>query len=208
MVSKPGWEQCNSNDFWATIAPEDHVVQIYEDDQMLISTLSDYAGDGFKLGDSLIVIATSSHINSLNDQLVKMGFDIEKLISADRYIPLDATDILSRFMVNGSPDEKSFFETVIPIMTRARQSGAQVRAFGEMVALLWESGESRATIQLENLWNKFSETEKFCLFCAYPKNGFQNDASASIIHICSSHTKVIGSDLNFPLELQYRSGSN
>ena len=89
-------------------------------------------------------------------------------------------------------------------MERARKSGVQVRAFGEMVALLWESGESRATIQLENLWNKFGETEKFCLFCAYPKDGFKNDAGASVMHICSTHNKVIGSDLDFPLDIQYR----
>ncbi len=207
MISKHGWEQCNRNDFWSTIAPEDHVVQIYEDEDLLISTLSDYAADGFLLGDSLIVIATDSHIDSLNEQLINKGFDVDRLIAADLYIPLNATTMLSQFMVNGTPDERSFFDTVAPIMKRARRSGMQVRAFGEMVALLWERGETSATIQLENLWNKFSESEKFCLFCAYPKNGFENDASASVTHICSTHTKVIGSDLNFPLELQYRKGS-
>jgi hypothetical protein len=73
-----------------------------------------------------------------------------------------------------------------------------------MVALLWERGNSAATIQLEQLWNKFCETEVFCLFCAYPKSGFKNDAGASITHICKAHVKVICSDENFPAEIQYK----
>lgn len=203
-MNKAGWKKCNTKEFWADIAPCDHVVQLYEDDDILIDTLSDFASNGFNAGDSLILIATELHIRVLNKRLEEKGYDIQELIGKDAYIPLDATDTLSKFMINGTPDEKSFLDTIVPVMERARKSGVRVRAFGEMVALLWESGESRATIQLENLWNKFSETQDFCLFCAYPKEGFKNDAGASIMHICSAHTKVIGTDMNFPLDIQYR----
>jgi hypothetical protein len=60
-----------------------------------------------------------------------------------------------------------------------------------MVAILWGQGHNGATVQLEHLWNKFCETEIFCLFCAYPKTGFTQDPEESIKHICSAHTKMI-----------------
>lgn len=205
MFSASDWQQCKKKTFWKDIAPEDHVVQIYEDDSMLLNILTEYAADGFYCGDSVIVIATTEHLDHFNKRLKILGLDRETLINSDRYIPLDAAETLSKFMVNGSPDEKYFLETVGPIVDRARKSGLQVRSFGEMVALLWEHGNNIGTIQLEHLWNKFCQSERMSLFCAYPKSGFSQDAGASVMHICSAHAKVIGPDVNEPLEMQYRS---
>jgi hypothetical protein len=108
-------------------------------------------------------------------------------------------------MVNGWPEEKYFMEVVTGLMKRARQSGREVRAFGEMVVLLWQKGNSSGTIQLEQLWNKFCVIETFCLLCAYPKNGFKQDALASVVHICSVHTKLIRTNEAFPEHLEYQS---
>src|SRR5688500_19228341 len=52
-----------------------------------------------------------------------------------------------------------------------------VRAFGEMVAVLWANGHNGATVRLEHLWHAFCQSEAFSLFCAYPKTGFTQDAS-------------------------------
>jgi hypothetical protein len=62
-----------------------------------------------------------------------------------------------------------------------------------MVAILWAKGQVGATVRLEQLWNKFCQRESFCLFCAYPQSGFTQDASESLGHICSAHSKVIAS---------------
>jgi hypothetical protein len=59
------------------------------------------------------------------------------------------------------------------------------------VAILWAKGQVGATVRLEQLWNKFCETEAFCLFCAYPKSGFTQDASESLMHICNAHKKML-----------------
>jgi hypothetical protein len=198
------WQQCNTSTFWSDIAAEDHVVQLYDSDAMLIHTLADYAADGFDAGDSVVVIATASHLNDLNSALLNRGYILDPLIDNDRYIRLDADETLAEFMVNGKPVAEYFMTTITALMKRARKNGRRVRAFGEMVVLLWQRGNSSGTLELEALWNKFCAAESLCLFCAYPKSDFNHDAGASVMHVCSAHSKQIRSDMAFPDQLQYK----
>jgi hypothetical protein len=57
-------------------------------------------------------------------------------------------------MVDGWPDEERFSRLVNRLLARATAKNRPVRAFGEMVALLWGSGNVEATLPLEHLWNK------------------------------------------------------
>jgi hypothetical protein len=199
-----GWQQCDRKVFWGDIASGEHVVQIYDDDTMLLNTLADYAQDGFYAGDSVIVIATGEHLEALNSRFRANGLNLGPLIAADQYIPLNADETLSKFMVNGSPDEKYFMETVSAVIKRARKNGRKIRAFGEMVALLWERENGSATIQLEQLWNKFCAVETISLFCAYPKSGFTRDAGATVMHICGAHSRQVGISEMYPSDIQYK----
>jgi hypothetical protein len=183
---------CTFEVFWGEIAPCDHLVQIYEHDDEIISGLEKFAESGFKSGDSVIIIATESHLKSLNRKLKKSGYNLHDLQDNNQYIPLNAAETLAKFMHKGWPDEKLFMSLVNELIARARGSNnRKIRAYGEMVAILWSQGYNGATVQLEHLWNKFCQTEAFCLFCAYPKSGFTQDVKNSIDHICSVHTKEI-----------------
>ena len=64
------------------------------------------------------------------------------------------------------------------LLTRGRAGGRRVRAFGEMVAVMWARGEQGATVRLEHLWHRLCQSEAFSLFCAYPRIGFTQDAEA------------------------------
>lgn len=198
------WQQCSTRTFWSDIAANDHIVQLYDTDEMLLNTLTDYTADGFDAGDSVIVIATPSHLDELNVQLLSRGYALDQLIKNDRYIALDAGRTLAKFMVNGRPVEEYVMAVISPLIKRARKKGRRVRAFGEMVALLWQRGNSSGTLELEELWNKFCAAESLGLFCAYPKSDFSHDAGASVTHICSAHSKQIRSDKAFPGQLQYK----
>ena len=73
------------------------------------------------------------------------------------------------------------------------------------MALLWAEGKVGATVRLEQLWNKFCESEAFCLFCAYPERGFTQDASESLIHICGAHAKIISGAHKDAKQIFYKS---
>ena len=97
-------------------------------------------------------------------------------------------------MRQGWPDEELFRVAVNRILDRARGDDSRpVRAFGEMVAVLWAQGHSGATVRLEHLWHSLCREEAFALFCAYPRSGFTQDALESMREICAAHTKVLGS---------------
>jgi hypothetical protein len=204
MNSTTEWHMSKTDVFWGEIAPCDHVVQIYEDNEIFIDMLVGFVGGGINAGDSVIVIATQEHLDALRSRLVDHGVYVDSLIEDDRYIPLEASQTLSMFMVNGWPDEHLFMKTVSRIIKHARGNSRRVRAFGEMVALLWAQGHNGATVHLEHLWNKFCQKEELCLFCAYPKSGFTQDVSESIKHICSSHSKVITASTKPHIELMYQ----
>ena len=180
--------QVKAEIFWGEIAPCDHVLQIYENDEAFLSTLTGFVGAGINSGDSVIVIATHQHLQQLRKRLVSHALHLDLLIADNRCILLDAKEVLSQFIVNGWPDEERFGRVVKEIFDKARQRNRRVRAFGEMVAVLWAQGNAGATIQLEHLWNRFREKTPFSLFCAYPSAGFTNDLGNGIKDICKCHS--------------------
>ena len=95
------------------------------------------------------------------------------------------------FLRDGWPDEERFFRLVRGLLSCARRDGRKVRAFGEMVALMWARGQQTATVRLEQLWHRLCADEHFSLLCAYPRAGFTQDASSSISEICAAHSKVV-----------------
>jgi hypothetical protein len=198
------WRISNRQDFWGEIAPCDHVLQIYENDRVFIDLLEGFVVEGFNAGESVIIIATSEHLEMLNTRLRNQGYDLFSLSLSDQYIPLVSRDTLNQFMINDWPDEILFNHLVKNLLSRGRKGNRQVRAFGEMVAELWAEGLSGATVHLEHLWNKLCKEDPFSLFCAYPKSGFTHDANTSIRHICASHSKMIAASGNSKTELMYR----
>jgi len=176
--------------FWGELSPCEHLVEIYGDDAAFLDSLESFAIGGLKKKESVIVIATPQHRKALESRLRFRSIDIEAMASRDLYIALDAEETISKFMVNGWPDDEQFEKVVGDLLMRGRKNGKKIRAFGEMVALMWARGETEATIRLEHLWHRFCSSEAFCLFCAYPKAGFTQNVKASIKEICEAHTQA------------------
>jgi hypothetical protein len=177
--------------FWGEIAPSEHLVQIYPDDALFLDALEGFVAGGLREGETVVVIATAPHLAALEERLRAAGFSLEAARLLDRYFPLEATTTLSKLVNDGKLDVDRITELMMKLINNARGNGRRVRLFGEMVALLWAQGHHAATVQLELLWHQFCQDEGFSLLCAYPKNGFAQNAGASIRQICSMHSKVI-----------------
>lgn len=176
--------------FWGEISPCEHLIQIYDDGGAFLDALEGFVQGGLWAGDSAIVIATEPHLDALQSRLLASGHSLEEARYRDQYIPIDAATALESFMVDGWPDEERFSAMVHGLLERARKGGRKVRAFGEMVALLWARGDKDATVRLEQMWHNLCREEAFSLFCSYPRTDFAQNASTSAQEICAVHTKV------------------
>jgi hypothetical protein len=107
---------------------------------------------------------------------------------------LDAHETLAAFMVDGMPDWFRFKTVVGGRIERALVASAapRVRAFGEMVDVLWRNSNPQAAIRLEELWNDLGNVYSFSLLCAYRMGNFYREAdAANFQHVCRAHTQVV-----------------
>ena len=185
------WRRSETRAFWGGIGPNDHVVQVYDDDLTYIDLLEGFVTGGFAANDCVIVIATEEHLHALEDRLTFKGYNVFELKLMDQYVPLKARETLNEFMINNWPDEVLFRHLMSWHIAKAHARKRHVRAFGEMVVLLWAQGNNGATVQLEHLWNKISQLEGLGLFFAYPRKIITQSAVESILDICGSHSKMI-----------------
>ena len=177
--------------FWGEIAPCEHLAQFYEHEDVLLNTLAGFVGGGLKHGEGVIVLATEEHLKALDQRLQATGVNLEQAKSQDQYITLPAENALAKFIVNQWPDDQLFFDFVAELVARAQNGGRRVRAFGELVALLWARGHVAATVRLEFLWHQLCHQKSFSLFCAYPKAGFTKDPLKSLDVIRATHSRII-----------------
>jgi signal transduction histidine kinase len=165
----------------------EHFVQFYERDAFLEDAVADFIGGALRDGGAGIVVATTAHREALEQRLRMSGFDLD----AGRYIALDAAETLSRFMTDGAPDPGVFENVIGARIDRAAEGGRRVRVFGEMVALLAVAGNTQATLQLEELWNRLQSRRSFALFCAYPMDRLGGETLAELLSgVCVQHARV------------------
>jgi predicted metallopeptidase len=177
-------------EFWQHTSHCDHSVQVYENEEIFLDTLEAFVMAGFHRNDAIIIIATPEHRAALAARLERNGINVAAVASAGQYIARDARASLAHFMFDGWPAESRFQAMVEELLAKARAKHPTVRAFGEMVALLWDEKLYRATMRLEHMWTQLCEREKFPLFCAYPKASFESGDPAACREAQLAHTRA------------------
>jgi hypothetical protein len=170
-----------------------HAVQFYGDDESLFTTVAGFLSQGFVDGHPAIVIATEDHRGAILGHLRKRLVDVDKAQKAGGLITLDARQTLDLFMVRGVPDEQRFEESVGKLIAGVlanRQDRVLIRAYGEMVNVLWKDGNRDGAIRLEMLWNKLAQRYGFALLCGYSMGNFYKE-TRGFEDICREHTHVI-----------------
>ena len=170
-----------------------HAVQFYGDDESLFTTVASFLSQGFVDGHPAIVIATEEHRESILEHLRGRLIDVEKAQKIGSLILLDARQTLDLFMVRGMPDAARFQDSigrVIADVLDGRRDRICLRAFGEMVDVLWRDGNPHAAIRLEMLWNTLAQRYGFALLCGYSMSNFNKD-TRGFEAICREHTHVV-----------------
>src|SRR5687768_11693327 len=109
--------------FWGEIPPSEHLLQIYDADHIFLDTLVGFVTGGLRAGEGVIVIATASHLERLEERILLAGFDTDAAQESGQLTTLQAEDVLSQFMVDGWPNEQHFRQVVSALLARAGGSG-------------------------------------------------------------------------------------
>ena len=173
----------------------DHVMLFYESDADLITTVGAHLLEGLENGELALVIATAEHRRALTTEFTEAGLDVAEAKRCGQLVELDAAATLSSLTRDGCVDRGLFNEVVGQVVGDALSTGRPIRAFGEMVTLLWEAGDLLGAMKLETLWNELRTELPFSLVCAYPS---QSDLGAGptdpLTDVCDLHTRALSSD--------------
>lgn len=175
----------------------EHLVQLYGDDHgTLARNASRFLAEGWKLGEGLLVITTAPHRELLAKQLRKDGVDPIDAVREGRLVWLGAEATLAGIVVEGelSPERFGQFIGGAVRALRAHPGTSGVRAFGELVGLLWRAGRSTTATQLEELWCGLIAAEPFKLFCAYPIDVLGSEFEETKVGpLLDAHTRLVSS---------------
>jgi hypothetical protein len=170
----------------------DHPVSFYSDDGVLASTVATFLAPAFAARQALIAIGTPEHLAAIEDRLRSSGHDIDGARASGQYMSMDAQWALEQLTTHGMPTAERFNAVLGPPIKRATAEYGSVRAFGEIVSLLWRDGKRQAALRLEELWNEALGYHPLALVCGYNVRSFNDAADAKgVIGIINSHTNVI-----------------
>src|SRR5918999_5373443 len=122
-------------------APHRHAVQFYEDTASLCRMAAGFLADGLTAGGPSVVIATPPHEAQILDELNRRGVNVEQARRDGQLVMLDADETLGVCMIDGSPDADLFatYMGIVLDQLGRIQPGTTIRAYGEMVDVLWKS---------------------------------------------------------------------
>jgi hypothetical protein len=170
----------------------DHLVQVYQDEKFLVDAVTEYAGTALHGGEAVIMIATPAHRRAFLRALGASGLSPDAAIRRGQLRLLDCAETLDRFMRRGVPEWPLFHQTVGGALAELRLQYPTVRAYGEMVDLLWRAGQQDAALRLEEFWNELGALQTFSLLCAYYMDNLDTKAyGGPLERVCKAHTHLI-----------------
>ncbi len=169
----------------------DHLVTFYESSSFLAASVRHFLLEGLVLGETIVIVATPAHRDAFAAALEDAGHDVARSRREGRYVEMDAATTLAELVVDGRLTGPRFERVVSRLVTQVAAQGGGLRVFGEMVALLWESGEFNLALELEDRWNVLIGQVPLPLLCGYPLSAFDTPETTARFHdVCRRHSRV------------------
>lgn len=175
-----------------------HDVKFYRSEHQLAETVAAFLAEGLEAGEQVVVVATTPHWKLYRQRMVEMDAPLDEALDEGRLVVLDAHATLARIAPRGAPLEEGFAAAVVDVLEPLLDKADAVRAYGEMVDVLWQRGDLPGALALEGLWHTFLERRPFTLLCAYEMSLLSSDWNIHAIEaVCGIHGRAVpGEDRN------------
>ncbi len=169
-----------------------HLVQLYgRQDRLLATSVCRYLAEGLDRGEGVVAIAVAEHLHAFGREL-RHHPRYQPAVRDGTLVLLDARVLLAGMLVDGQPDGERFDHGVGGVLRELAARTGRVRAYGEMVGLLWADGMAAAAIRLEEHWDRLQSGAGFDLFCAYPIDPAAPDAGGTAREaVLRAHTHLL-----------------
>jgi len=174
-----------------------HDVHFYKTEDQLSKVVVDYLAEGLRVGQPVVVIASKARRERFAAGLRARNLDPDELLSGRLAIWLDARETLDAFFQGGQPDRELFMATVGRVFENLldKHYYLVVRAYGEMVDVLWKEGDYESAILVEQYWNELANLYRYSLLCGYSIKEFEDEARREgFSKVCGCHSRA------FPIE--------
>ena len=169
-------------------------MKFYDRDAALVEAIAEFVAHGLAVGEPALVVAT---------RITAPRSSARWRREASRRRPSAASRCStprrrSRGFAPGDQPSRGRFEDVVGgavARLLAARGATRVRAYGEMVDLLWRRGQRAPALELEALWTELTARSQLVLLCAYAMAGFAADADlVAFRDVCGAHTHVLPAD--------------
>lgn len=184
--------------------PTRHVVQFFQSDESsLLSNLCRYVAEGLEAGEPVVILTDRARRDRLFSILELNGTEPDIGKQDGRLVVLDSEQLLAKILSGGKIDGERFNDIIGRAMREvvSRSRSRRVRAYGDLVGTLWQTGRHAAAIELERYWNDLQAQIPFDLYCGYPIDLFGDDFHPSKIDpLLCQHTHVVAQLRNAELQ--------
>jgi len=168
-----------------------HAVQLSACAEFPSGRVAGFLSDGLQANETAIAIATTRHLPGILAACRDRGVDVSAAQERGTLVTLDADEALAGLLHAGRPDQSLFNSTIGRAVERLSADGRRVRAYGEMVDVLWSRGDTQAALDLEALWNELLDRVPLRLLCGYTIDAFEGDAGVEgFRRVCAQHQSV------------------
>jgi DNA-binding NarL/FixJ family response regulator len=161
-----------------------HEVEFYSDDPAFVDGFAQFIEGALTAGNSVIVVVTESHRESLLQKLQEHAVDIHACIERGSYLCVDVGEVLSTFMRDDVPDPTIFFKVADDLITagaRATEGDqSRVSVCGECAPILWAQGKTDAAVQVEQLCSQLTKRYAIDILCGFLLNNFYREEDKQI----------------------------
>ena len=169
-----------------------HPCHFYSDDNAFATTVASFLAPAFREGQAIVEFGTPTHLAAIEKRLRRDGHDVDAAKARGQYQAFDAQAALEALVVGDLPAQDVFDEVIGSRVASAVREFGGVRAFGEIVSLLWRDGKRQAALRLEEMWNEAIGLHPLVLLCGYNVRSFTSaHDAAGVTGIIHAHSSVL-----------------
>ncbi len=162
-------------------------MRFFRDDESLAAEVADFIATGIELGDQCLCFVEEHHEDGIKRELhARNRLDLKGKVEF-----YNAVQAAEKLCAGGDADPAVFNELVAPRVESAirRSKTGRARVFGEIVSVLWRSGQEKQAAKAETFWNDLGLRLNITLYCGYRLDMLE--CRCDLWEIAESHQTVL-----------------